>query len=160
MATISENLQIIKNSMDAIKQAIVDKGGTIEGDITTWASAINGISSGGSSSDEEITFTGTISYNMSAVTIDGSLNKIPDTGMNWLLALGPSTNGICYASHYIDSTDSYTLTVDFEEPISGNEEPALCILNIDYNTDKYAIIPVKFIQGNPEEVTLAVVVHD
>ena len=49
MATISENLQIIKNSTDAIKQAIIDKGGTIEGDITTWASAISGIETGGSS---------------------------------------------------------------------------------------------------------------
>ena len=48
MATISENLQIIKDSTDAIKQAIIDKGGTINGDITTWANAINGISSGGS----------------------------------------------------------------------------------------------------------------
>ena len=48
MATISENLQIIKSSTDAIKQAIIDKGGTIEGDITTWASAISGISGGGS----------------------------------------------------------------------------------------------------------------
>lgn len=47
MSTISENLQIIKNSADAIKQAIIDKGGTISGDITTWADAISGISSGG-----------------------------------------------------------------------------------------------------------------
>ena len=52
MATISENLQTIKNSTDAIKQAIIDKGGTINGDITTWASAINEISGGGSSSEE------------------------------------------------------------------------------------------------------------
>ena len=49
MATISENLQILKDSTDAIKQAIIDKGGTIEGDITTWASAIGGISGGGNS---------------------------------------------------------------------------------------------------------------
>lgn len=48
MATIAENLQTIKDSTDAIKQAIIDKGGTIEGDITTWASAISGISGGGS----------------------------------------------------------------------------------------------------------------
>jgi hypothetical protein len=54
MATISENLQTIKNSTDAIKQAIIDKGGTIEGDITTWANAINGLSGGGS---ELLTFT-------------------------------------------------------------------------------------------------------
>ena len=50
MATISENLQTIKNSMDAIKQAIIDKGGTIEGDITTWANAISGIETGGGES--------------------------------------------------------------------------------------------------------------
>jgi hypothetical protein len=48
MATISENLQILKDSTDAIKQAIIDKGGTIEGDISTWADAISGISGGGS----------------------------------------------------------------------------------------------------------------
>jgi hypothetical protein len=47
MATISEYLQIIKNSTDAIKQAIMDKGGTINGDITTWANSIDNISSGG-----------------------------------------------------------------------------------------------------------------
>ena len=55
MSTISENLQIIADSTSAIKQAIIDKGGTIEGDITTWANAISGLSgggSGGSGSDE------------------------------------------------------------------------------------------------------------
>ena len=50
MATISENLQILKDSTDAIKQAIIDKGGTIEGDISTWADAISAIQAGGSSS--------------------------------------------------------------------------------------------------------------
>ena len=52
MSTISENLQIIADSTAAIKQAIIDKGGAIEGDITTWADAISGISGGGSSSEE------------------------------------------------------------------------------------------------------------
>ena len=145
MATISENLQTIKDSTDAIKQAIIDKGGTIEGDITTWASAISGIETGGgSSSDEEYIFTGTISYNMTDVTITGSLNKKPDTGRNNLLALGLYTGGFCHASHFISNTGPYTLTVDFEEPVSGNEKPALCILNFDYSTGKYTIIPVKF----------------
>lgn len=45
MATISENLQTIKDSTDAIKQAIINKGGTINGDISTWADAINAIES-------------------------------------------------------------------------------------------------------------------
>ena len=51
MATISENLQIIADSTSAIKQAIMDKGGEITGDITTWADAIGGISGGASTPD-------------------------------------------------------------------------------------------------------------
>ena len=47
MATISENLQTIKTSTDGIKQAIIDKGGEITGNITTWADAINAIENGG-----------------------------------------------------------------------------------------------------------------
>lgn len=47
MATISENLQTIKTSTGNIKQAIIDKGGEISGDITTWADAISAIKSGG-----------------------------------------------------------------------------------------------------------------
>lgn len=47
MVTITENLQIIKNSIDSIKQAIIDKAGTIEGEITTWVNAISGIETGG-----------------------------------------------------------------------------------------------------------------
>lgn len=74
MSTISENLQTIKNSTDAIKQAIIDKGGTIEGDITTWADAISGLSGGGSSSDEEITFTGSMDLEPAGLYIHGSLS--------------------------------------------------------------------------------------
>ena len=80
MATISENLQIIADSTAAIKQAIIDKGGDVSGDITTWASAISGLSGGGSSSDEEITFTGYInSGSWGEFTLNGELNKLPDT---------------------------------------------------------------------------------
>ena len=46
MSTIAEKLQTIADSTAAIKQAIIDKGGEITGDITTWANAINGISGG------------------------------------------------------------------------------------------------------------------
>ena len=60
MSTITENLQIIKNSTLAMKQAIMDKGGTINGDITTWANSITNIpsgESGGSSSGKgDVTF--------------------------------------------------------------------------------------------------------
>lgn len=142
MATIAENLQTIKDSTDAIKQAIIDKGGTISGDISTWASAITGISGGGGS-DEEYVFTGTLSCSRSIVTITGNLNKFPDNAdRNYLLALGWFSGGLCYTSHFITNTGPYTLTVDFDEPIMGNEIPAICILNIV--SDTYTIIPVTF----------------
>lgn len=53
MATIAENLQIIKDSTTAIKQAIIDKGGTISGGLTTYADAILNISGGGGSGSIE-----------------------------------------------------------------------------------------------------------
>lgn len=157
MATISENLQTIKDSTDAIKQAIIDKGGTIEGDITTWADAISGISGGGSSStDEEYVFSGTLNYSGTTVFITGNLNKAPevlDEGVNRLLALGWFGGGLCYGFSDDNYTiGPYTLTVDFNEPLIGNEIPAICILKYNYTTHKYTIIPVKFqedISTNP-----------
>lgn len=74
MSTISENLQIIADSTAAIKQAIIDKGGDASGDITTWADAISGISGGGSSSEEEITFTGSALEEPDGLYITGSLS--------------------------------------------------------------------------------------
>ena len=68
MATISENLQTIKDGTDAIKQAIIDKGGEITGDITTWADAISSIESGGSE--------------LSTFTID-KFSYIFQSGMTW-----------------------------------------------------------------------------
>lgn len=89
MATISENLQILKDSTDAIKQAIIDKGGTIEGDITTWANAINGISGG--SAEEEITFTGTILEEPGGLYIQGTISPdLSDNKRIWAFAYGDS----------------------------------------------------------------------
>lgn len=47
MATIAENLQTINSSLQNIKQALIDKGVTVEGDITSYADAIRGIETGG-----------------------------------------------------------------------------------------------------------------
>ena len=148
MATISENLQTIKNSTDAIKQAIIDKGGTINGDITTWADAISGISGEGGSSGEEYVFTGTVSYSGSKVTLSGSLNKVPSyTGRNYLLALGYFTGGICYGyTIQVNDIGPHALTIDFKEPLGGNEIPAICILNIVEST--HVVVPVKFQYGD------------
>jgi hypothetical protein len=79
MATISENLQILKDSTDAIKQAIIDKGGTINGDITTWANAISGIeTSGGGGSDNLKIFSFNIDDQPS-----GSRTRVYNDGMTW-----------------------------------------------------------------------------
>ena len=148
MATISENLQIIADSTAAIKQAIIDKGGDVTGDITTWASAISGLSGGGgSSSEEEYVFTGTISYNMTKATITGSLNKVPEIvngSVHRIVALGYYTGGVCTDHAHIIGTGPYTLNIDFNEPLMGTEIPAICILTITEYT--YTVTPVKFIQ--------------
>lgn len=74
MATISENLKTIKDSTTAIKQAILEKGGTIEGNLTTYASAIANLPSGGgdvnpTAEKNAVTFydyDGTIRYSYTA----------------------------------------------------------------------------------------------
>ena len=88
MATIVENLQTIKNSTDAIKQAIIDKGGTIEGDITTWASAISGISGGGSGeSAEEIVFRGGKSTQATSVSYTSVLSAPDNINRGYLVMM-------------------------------------------------------------------------
>ena len=61
MATIAENLQTIKDSTEAIKHAIIDKGGTISGGLTTYADAIKNISVGGGTTvDNGLNMTGEV----------------------------------------------------------------------------------------------------
>ena len=83
MATISENLQIIKYNTMAIKQAIIDKGGEV-GDLTTYATAITNLPSGGggsstSSSKNDVTFydyDGTVLHSFSKEEFL-ALNELP-----------------------------------------------------------------------------------
>lgn len=73
MATITEKFKTIKDSTMAIKQAIIEKGGTV-GDITTYASAILNLPSGGgdvnpTAEKNDVTFydyDGTILYSYTA----------------------------------------------------------------------------------------------
>ena len=67
MATISENLQTIADSTAAIKQAIIDKGGTV-GDITTWADAISGING---------------SPNLKKFTLFNQMERLFEENMTW-----------------------------------------------------------------------------
>lgn len=75
MEIIAENLQIIKNSIDSIKQAIIDKGGEISGDITTWADAIDRISTDGGDSTEQVIFNCRVNDYGNLI---GSLNYLPE----------------------------------------------------------------------------------
>lgn len=87
MTAISENLQTIKSSTDAIKQAIIDKGGTISGDITTWADAISGIETGGGSDDS--------TPQIKCFSI-GGIGKFPyEVGMTWAEFLDSEYGKMC-----------------------------------------------------------------
>lgn len=97
MATIAENLQTIKNSVKDIKQAITNKGGSISGDITTWASAINGISGGGGSELKKFTLSFT--------------EFLFENDMTW----GDFVNSIYNVKHYIPY-----LQISSKITISGN----------------------------------------
>lgn len=141
MATISENLQILKDSTDAIKQAIIDKGGTINGDITTWASAINGISGGGSTSDEEITFTGTVTYNTSKITLTGLLSSKPEMSPIYLVLVYLGTGVVASKTLVSDISNTLSVTIDTIEPLMGNEIPGICLMHLSGK-----IFPVTFIQ--------------
>lgn len=68
MQTIAEKLQKIKNATAKIKDSIVEKGGTIDGDISTWYSAIDNLETGESDGDDVIfyDYDGSILYSYSA----------------------------------------------------------------------------------------------
>lgn len=55
MTTISEKLTTINNTLKAIKQAIINKGVTPSGNITTYATAIENIPTGGGGSSFQLT---------------------------------------------------------------------------------------------------------
>lgn len=152
MATISENLQTIKNSTDAIKQAIIDKGGNISGDITTWADAISGIETGGggSSSGEAVTFTGRMTYTGDleapvVYTITGYISSTLDVAAPNLVAIfvGQGTPSIV-RTFIQDVTQQLTLSINTNIPADMvlGKTPALFLASVANNT----IYPVKFIE--------------
>lgn len=134
MATISENLQIIADSTAAIKQAIIDKGGDASGDITTWANVISGLSGGGSTSEEEITFRGTLTPNMTEIIISGKLDSKPQYGSSLhFCAFRFSAGGIVCKSQSIVITDIIDITLDIGEPIMDAKNTNFIIIGSNYN---------------------------
>ena len=110
MSTITENLQIIKNSTLAMKQAIIDKGGTINGDITTWANSIANIPSGGSggssSGKGDVTF-----YDYDG-TVLHSFSKDEFLALNELPSLPTQPGLTCQGWNY-DITKSKTYVEEY-----------------------------------------------
>lgn len=149
MATIQENLQTIADSTAAIKQAIIDKGGNIEGDITTWADAINGISggSGGSGDTSYPILTGTKTHNMTRITYNGTLSNLPSNiQYAYLVAI---TYYMRLISSYIsvsNSTSSISITLDYDEPLWGTETVPLILLykTSDMEYGNLNVVPVTF----------------
>lgn len=142
MATIGENLQTIKSSTDAIKQAIIDKGGTINGDITTWADAISGIETGGGGSSEEYVFTGSISYNMTEITLTGRLSSIPELSPIFLVLVYLGSSAVVSKWIVLDISNTLSVTIDTQEPLMGVEMPGICLMHASSGK----IFPVTFIQ--------------
>ena len=139
MKTIQENLQTIAESTAAIKQAIIDKGGEITGDITTWANAINGISGGGNSdsTEETIVFRGTMSYQMTSVNIVGTLYA-PETIFNGYLVMMTHYMRLITSYQWISSsTTSINMSLDYGEPLSGTESPILILMYRTAEEDYY-----------------------
>ena len=128
MSTIQENLQTIADSTAAIKQAIIDKGGEITGDITTWASAISGISGGGSA-EEEIVFTGNIVYSMSNINLSGFLSSKPDLSPIYVVLLYLGTGAVASKTFISDISNRLSLTIDTGEPLMGTERPGICLMH-------------------------------
>ena len=116
MSTIQENLQTIADSTAAIKQAIIDKGGTV-GDITTWADAISGISGGGGESENNITLSGTISRTNRRAQISGTLYPLPDNCIRgYLVAISHNGSVIVTASTYVNPSDpTISFSLNFDE---------------------------------------------
>ena len=129
MATISENLQIIADSTAAIKQAIIDKGGEITGDITTWADAISGISGGGSSvGEEEITFTGDFDSEPGGISINGYISKSFDT-MKRVIALTWGDGGLLFRTYNLQSNmTDISMSLSSDSPFDINPADITMIL--------------------------------
>jgi hypothetical protein len=128
MATIAENLQTIKDSVEDIKQAIIAKGGSISGDITTFADAINEISGGGSTEPEYI-FTGTASLDGAYLHINGTLNKSPYPDF---------TTGVCKI--VVILLDEYTAIAVGSDIVSPDNN---AVYNISLNIGESSEAPKK-----------------
>lgn len=113
MRTIAENLQIIKDSTEAIKQAIIDKGGTISGDITTYAEAIEALVLGESLPTEVVLSAGPNENNakvytyLKSFTNVESFTDLSSTSDTILVNVNGVFNDLYSDGRYISRNDNF-----------------------------------------------------
>lgn len=91
--TIEEKLTTVKTSLSNIKTSIVNKGQTPTGDITTYATAIDNISTGTPINNQDKTITSNGSYTADeGYTGLGTVNVNVDTVNNTNLTVTPKTS--------------------------------------------------------------------
>ena len=146
MSTIQENLQTIADSTAAIKQAIIDKGGEITGDITTWANAINGISGGESSGGSTpIILRGSRSASMTVITYEGTLHNLQELDdsvscnlVATYFSMGTLHNG--HTSFKPAEGLGISVSVDIDEPVFGSATTGLFIHTGGFEQSIYPVI--------------------
>lgn len=115
MATIAQNLQKIKTSTSNIKQSIINKGGEISGDISTWATAIDNLPSGGGG--EELIFEGTYYKDFMGVGINGQMTTpAPFAGRLYIIYFNGSTISLHMTSDFMEGDTIYEDYVFGGEP--------------------------------------------
>ena len=124
MATISENLQTIKTSTDNIKQAIIDKGGEISGNITTWADAISAIQSGGSGGAYPEVNHGT---NDTTFTLTPNTFHVWDEVTSLTLNFGNETSGVAneYLFQFTSGPTATSLTLPDDIKWANDNVPTI-----------------------------------
>ena len=147
MSTISEKLQIIKNSELAMKQAIIDKGGTINGDITTWANSIANIPSGGSGDVTFYDYDGTVLHSFSKEEFL-ALNELPSL---------PTQPGLTCQGWNYDITNTKTYVEEYGKLDIGATyitDDGKSRLYIKIETEGRMTIPLYFSQTVVNGVTI------
>lgn len=154
MATISENLQTIKDNIIAIKQAIIKKGGEV-GDLTTYANAITNLSSEGSdvnpiAKKNDVTFydyDGTILHSFSKDEFL-ALNELPSLPTQQGLTCQGWNYDITKAKAYVEEYSKLDIGATYITD-DGNTR-----LYIKITAERRMTVPLIFSQTKANGVTI------
>lgn len=148
MATIAENLQILKDSTDAIKQAIIDKGGDVSGDISTWAEAISGIESD-SSEGNSVDFYCNLSYSDTTLNVSGYFSNsdfLSQYGGYCRLIMGFYNNVTVVSGVTMVYTETYNdINLSILNAVDGNNEERFPLSDL---FNMYAVIMPRVLESD------------